>query len=81
MLRITMVQSSVLGPVVFITPNATKTFEYKAEKLTSTCAPQRNIRHFLTGSSKEEKVVYQTSDRNGTCTTTQLQFAHQELLL
>lgn len=53
MLLIVMVQSSVLGPVILTVPNPTKTLEYKAEKLTSTSTPQRNIRRFFFGSSEK----------------------------
>lgn len=46
------VQSWVRGPIVFTVANATKTLEYKAEKLISTSTPQRNIIRFFRGSSK-----------------------------
>lgn len=51
LLRVT-VQSWVRGPVVFTVAKATKTLENKAEKLTSTSTPQRNIRRFFRGSSE-----------------------------
>lgn len=51
LLRVT-VQSWVRGPVVFTVANATKTLENKAEKLTSTSTPQRNISRFFRGSSE-----------------------------
>lgn len=46
------VQSCVWGPVDFTVAKATKTLEYKAEKLTSTSTPQRNIMHLFCGSSE-----------------------------
>lgn len=51
LLRVT-VQSCVRRPVAFTVAKATKTLENKAEKLTSTSTPQRNISLFFSGSSE-----------------------------
>lgn len=47
------VQSWVFGPLVFTVAKHTKTLENKAEKLTSTSTPQRNISRFFRGSSEK----------------------------
>lgn len=54
------VQSCVRGPVDFTVAKVTKTLEYKAEKLTSTSTPQRNIMRLFCGSSERryEKAIY-----------------------
>lgn len=51
LLRVT-VQSWVRWPVVFTVAKAIKTLENKAEKLTSTSTPHRNISRFFFGSSE-----------------------------
>lgn len=51
LLRVTL-QSWVRGPSVFTVAKATKTFENKAEKLSSTSTPQTNISRFFGGSSE-----------------------------
>lgn len=52
MLLSVTVQSWVRRPVVFTVAKAIKTLENKAEKLTSTSTPQRNISLFFCGSSE-----------------------------
>lgn len=70
LLRVT-VQSWVRGLVVFTVAKATKTLEYKAEKLTSTSTPHRNIMRFFRGSSEKryEKAthIYHISDCQLSC--------------
>lgn len=51
LLRVT-VQSWVRWPVDFMVAKAIKTLENKAEKLTCTSTPHRNISRFFLGSSE-----------------------------
>lgn len=53
LLRMT-VQSWARPPVFFTVAKATRTLEYKAEKLTSTSTPHKNIRSLLCGSSEKQ---------------------------
>lgn len=64
------VQSWVRGPLAFTVAKATKTFEYKAEKLTSTSTPQRNTIRFFRGSSEKryEKATHiNQTDSQASC--------------
>lgn len=48
------VQSCARQPAFFTVAKATRTLEYKAEKLTSTSTPHKNIRSLLCGSSEKQ---------------------------
>lgn len=50
------VQSCARRPAFFTVAKATRTLEYKAEKLTSTSTPHKNIRCLFRGSSKKKTI-------------------------
>lgn len=70
------VQSWVRGPVVFTEAKTTKTLENRAEKLSSTSTPQRNISRLFRGSSERRNESYCLFFLNIPQTTLFFTFSH-----